>query len=417
MSNFQIYPDELGKQADQFRTYEERLSAYKSEIQSVRNSAFFSGYAYQNVNASLDLITAETEALAGSMEQLYSAGKIIAEKYRSYEDKIIIRIKKETGTEKLSGTGGEGRGSGGGSMDGCSKETDKGGSRVDEKADMFDVFAKWAKYIENGKKMRDGEKPGNEIDITAGFVSWLCKLAKLSQEDDEEAFFVDWVEFINGGLKLDGKIVKYIEKWVYEKPSSFGDQMSIFTNGLGLVSSVFQNYYDSEGFNCRFIQNADGIVSSISDFAMEFVYRSRGLEGFDTFMDKYQTDTSTVAPYEALIDMALYAVGKGIDLNEKGASWDDMADLYEGIGMTGLNQLLSSFTLGMVDIDVENSLNNFEQAENYAKDLINSWDIPFEGKVASAIVASVPVALWAIGKSLFDFGTDIGDKIALGLWG
>ena len=198
---------------------------------------------------------------------------------------------------------------------------------------------------------------------------------------------------------------------------SFGPFMA----GMKIIQELTKTYGEHGNFNTGFFKDLGVFWGAVGKIAgdvsgkriisnIESLYNTK-LGGLEKYKIKYKNSTETVGPIMAVINMAVYGVADGTEKIKEGMTWQSGAEWLKGTGLSGLNSLVSTWTLGTVNLDVDKELNNFKEAEDYAKDVINGWEAPTGVKVVAGVAASVPVAAWGVAKSLFDFGVDIGDGI------
>lgn len=297
-------------------------------------------------------------------------------------------------------------------------ENEERGDSTDSKPwGSLDIFNKFIKFVHAITGIETKGAQSNVIkNITnlLGFVKDGMKFCNTDGDTSTENY-ADWLGFIYSGLKLDKSAVQLIEKYTNKNvegfKSTFMDDYAPMIQGIKILQEIMNDYNDSDGNIVSFFKNSNGITNAIGDLGLDIYIDSLGLSGKEKFMKNFKTSSETVGPIMSLVNMAIYGISDGLEKFNDGITWGEFGEWLEGTGATGANTLIKSFTLGTVDIKTEETLSGFKEAEEFAVDLIDSWNIPTWAKTALCIPASIPVAAYGIAKPIEQFGESIGNGI------
>ncbi len=375
MAVFEVNPSKIKQQAEVQEKISIRLDKLDDQIRTCNNQlkSCMEIKSYSSIQKYLQSVSQRTEKHAKSVRNMASILQNISELYKNTENEIKgISVKHE--------------------------EVNKG----DAKADLISRFSKIIKNADDNSvlaiiaSIMSLYNSGYEVGNSESIAELYSKILGTSG---------DVLDFAKEGY--DGLSQVGSEKWknFLKKYTPAMDIAGIGADGLGFANAFLDTYNESESI-ADFLKSDGKVIGS-------------GVSWWKDIKELGGTEVGTgkAAAITSMFSMGSYAIGDTMDMIKTGDySGQNIADAFMGTGFSGLNELLSSYTHGAIEIDTESSLNIFNKNIAATTDVISKTNWGTGAQAALGIAATPVVAVWSMGEVFVDIGYGIGESINKLIW-
>ncbi|HBI63348.1 MAG TPA: hypothetical protein DDY31_19410 [Lachnospiraceae bacterium] len=273
--------------------------------------------------------------------------------------------------------------------------------------DLSEYYSSLSKLFKEWNRNMDN--PG--LAIIASLLSLISSGVLLPSSNSIAEWYNNLLGFIGGGMgtaekggEVLEKLIRFYgsdsaKKWLSKNARLFNEDalgtLGTIGDAFSFVSDLLGNLAESDTA-AEFFKKSGAIVSSGKSLIVDLKGLSKAVE------------FAKVNPIASIISMVLYGGGDILDVVTDGRSLSgqDMGDMLMGTGIVGANSFFEGATFGLVSIDTDAALEDFNKNISQINDLIWSMDASTETKVVIGVISSPVVmvlsSLEVIGNTIID---------------
>lgn len=249
--------------------------------------------------------------------------------------------------------------------------------------------------------------------LGCSFLSFLRNGAKITNSSlNVRDKYYTTLDFLQDNFDVGEGILKIREnKTGADRLGIIGKVISIFSE---LSKASERTVSEQLKSSSKLIKDGGSMGKLLYKFLPEGRYEaflSKGANG-ETIKYHKKLDAANINAIVALASGTCFAVGDVMERIKDGEyNWEDLSATSRNTGIIMASSLVSSTTFGIVQLDAEKAMNNFDNSIKKYQDLINNTNAPTAAKVAMVVPGTVLATTEAVGMTVVDTLIDTRENV------